>query len=396
MKWLTKVSGFFAIFTLPIQGIALENLDVDLEKIKVRSFYGTYDVSEKQPGVPVPSLGKPVDEWWQPPEKADRPYNIAVLFPHLKDPYWVAVNYGMVLQSKKYGVGMQLWHAGGYRNLGKQTIQLQHILKNKNTYDGVIIGAVQFSKPKLEIMYEKLHQAGIPVISLVNDSYTPTTKGKAMISWKDMGYQAGKFLVEHSKGKKIKVLFFVGARGTGWAPDSQAGFNEALEEFDPDQNITVLPPIWGDTGYKAQRHLVNFILPKYKNVDYFVGNGIAAHAMISEGPNGETAPIDKFKKEHPNIKIISTYIIQEIYDDILSGKVLAAPTDLMKQQGMMAIDMMIKYLNGERPGNQGSGFPFRSGPIVPIIHKDNIHDWSFEKLFGSRNFKPVFKVEPGF
>jgi len=364
------------------------------EKIRVHSYYGSYDARLKQPGEPAPSLGDFVEEQWQAPLKANRSYNIAVLFPHLKDPFWVAVNYGVAMEAKKYGVGMRLWHAGGYRNLGKQVLQMQYILDHRDLYDGLIIGAVQFSKPKLEDMFEKFHQAGIPIVSVVNDSYTPSIKAKALVSWEKLGFQAGKYLTEHANGKKAKVLIMPGPKGTGWAPDSLQGINDALETFDTHGAITTLPPIWGDTGDKAQRHLLRFILKRHENIDYLVGNALAANAMISKGPNGEVAPIDEFKERHPNIQVISTYITQQVYDAISHGQILASATDQMKQQGMMSVDMMIKYLNGEAPGTRGDDFPFRSGPIVPIIHAGNIKTWSFLKLFGTRDFKPVFTLEP--
>lgn len=364
------------------------------EQITVKSYYGLYDASLKQPGKPAPSLGEALQETWQPPLNANRPYNIAVLFPHLKDPFWVAVNYGVAMEAKKYGVGMQLWHAGGYRNLGKQVQQMQYILDHKDQYDGLIIGAVQFRKPKLEAMFEKFYQAGIPIVSVVNDSYTPTIKAKALVSWEKLGYQAGKFLVEHSEGKKVKVLVFPGSKGTGWAPDSLEGFEAALKTLDPNRHITVLQPVWGDTGDKTQRHLLRFILKRHENIDYLVGNALAANAIVSTGLSGEMAPIDEFKEQHPNIQVISTYITQQVYDSIDSGEVLASATDQMKQQGMMSVDMMIKYLNGDMPGNKEDHFPFRSGPTVPIIHKGNIQDWPFLKLFGGREFKPVFILEP--
>ncbi len=271
------------------------------EKIQVDSYYGIYDAAQKKSGLPNPSLQITKTELWSPPEKANRAYNIAVLFPHLKDPFWISVNYGIAMKMKKFGIGMQLWHAGGYRNLGKQTLQLQHILENKEKYDGVIIGAVQFKKTKLENIYKELDAAGVPIIAVVNDSYTPSVKAKSLVSWRDLGYQSGKFLVQHSQGRKVSVLIFPGAKGTGWAPASLDGFKQALIDFDQNKNVVVLPPVWGDTGDKAQRHLANFILERYENVDYVVGNALAANALVTKGPNGEEVPTIKHQKRHPDL-----------------------------------------------------------------------------------------------
>ena len=57
---------------------------------------------------------------YAPLEKASKPWNICVLFPHMKDTFWVAVDYGVVEEAKRMGVNMTLYQAGGYENLPKQ------------------------------------------------------------------------------------------------------------------------------------------------------------------------------------------------------------------------------------------------------------------------------------
>ena len=153
----------------------------------------------------------------------------------------------------------------------------------------------------------------------------------------------------------------------------------------------MITPVWGDTGDKAQRHLVNFILKNETGIDYLIGNALAASAAVTEGPDGQPPAIEKYKDRHPRIRVIATYIIPQVYQLIKQGKILAAPTDLMKHQGIMAMDMMVRILNGETPGEKD--FPFRSGPLVQIISHKNIDSWSYKTLFGKQNFKPVFKLK---
>lgn len=385
--------GVSALLLISI--LAISHLSHAAEALtRVKSYYGTYKVEQKQAGKPSPSLSDPIIENWHPPKKAKRAYNLAVLFPHLKDPFWVAVDHGVFKQAQQYGLGAELFIAGGYRNLGRQVTQLEEILANREKYDGIIIGAVQFKKSKLENIYKKLSAANLPIISVVNDSYTPTINAKSLVSWEELGYQAGKYLVKHAQGKPSKVLVLPGPKGTGWAPDSFNGFKDALAERQDKHDISLLPTIWGDTGDKTQRHLLNFILKKHKNIDYLVANAIAANAMVTPGPNGETPPIEAFKALHPDIKIISTYIIQDVYDHILDGKILASSSDLMRQQGQIAVDMMVKLLNGKTAGKKDGGLPFRTGPIVPIISMENIDQWSYEYLFGERDFKAIHLLEP--
>lgn len=48
--------------------------------------------------------------------------------------------------------------------------------------------------------------------------------------------------------------------------------------------------------------------------------------------------------------------------------------------------MIVRILNGEKAGID---FPFQSGPCVPIISKDNISEFEYEDLFGSKEYIPV-------
>ena len=71
----------------------------------------------------------PVDvDVWEPPfnpdrqrvvrsyvplEKASRAWNLCVLFPHLKDAYWLAVNYGLVAEARRLGVELRATFRSG-------------------------------------------------------------------------------------------------------------------------------------------------------------------------------------------------------------------------------------------------------------------------------------------
>lgn len=64
--------------------------------------------------------GKSVDVEYSPLAKAEKPWNICVSFPHMKDAYWLGVDYGVAEQAKDLGVKMNLVEAGGYTELAKQ------------------------------------------------------------------------------------------------------------------------------------------------------------------------------------------------------------------------------------------------------------------------------------
>ena len=84
--------------------------------------------------------GSPKVEEYTPLEKASKPWNICVLFPHMKDTFWVAVDYGVFEEAKRMGVNMTLYQAGGYENLPKQLSQFDDCLSGN--FDAIIIGPI--------------------------------------------------------------------------------------------------------------------------------------------------------------------------------------------------------------------------------------------------------------
>lgn len=339
----------------------------------VNSYYGEYDAKQKDAGFPSKSLEGPKNEKWTAPAKANKGYKLGVLFPHMKDSYWIAVNYGIITEAEKLKVGIKLLSAGGYGEIDTQRKQFMALIREK--VDGIILGAISYDS--LDSLVKISDKKGIPVIEVINDIYAPAIKAKALVSFYDMGASAGEFVVKDAAGKDITVAFFPGPKNSGWAPDSFNGFIETVKKSAG--KVRVLPPRWGDTGHDAQRKLIGEDLKKHADIDYIVGNAVAAEVAV-----------DVLKETgRKNVKIVSTYIIPTIYEKVKQGVIKAAPSDLTVVQGKMSVDMMVRLLNGEKPGKD---FPFRSGPSIPVVTTDNIGQYGYEYLFGSRDFKPVFEL----
>lgn len=65
---------------------------------------------------------------------------ICAIYPHLKDSYWLSVNYGMVSEAEKQGVNLRVLEAGGYPNKSRQEQQLA--LCTQWGADAIILGTV--------------------------------------------------------------------------------------------------------------------------------------------------------------------------------------------------------------------------------------------------------------
>ncbi|HKI80081.1 MAG TPA: TMAO reductase system periplasmic protein TorT, partial [Pseudodesulfovibrio sp.] len=107
-----------ALLILVLLAAAVPSLGADKAPpwwpIQVKSWYGIYDPGHKKPGYAAVSLNRPKLEEWAPPRAPSGRYTVGVCVPHLKDPYWSAVNYGIIAEARRLGLGVRMTVAGGY------------------------------------------------------------------------------------------------------------------------------------------------------------------------------------------------------------------------------------------------------------------------------------------
>jgi len=342
--------------------------------IQVKSFYGTYDATFKKTGRASTSLDRPKLEEWVPPTKANESYVIGVCFPHFKDHYWTAVSYGIIDEAKRLGVSIRLVEASGYGELERQQVQMKEFVRER--VDGIILGAISYTGNDRGIVQAR--EAGVPVVEVGNDVRSAEISAKALVSFYEMGYFAGEYVAEHAEKAgldAVSVAFFPGPKETGWAPETLAGFKEALDYYPG--KVDVLDVRWGDTDLAVQRRLILDSLKTVGPANYLVGNAVAAQVAPEI-----LAQVEMRQKS----TVVGTYLTQGLYEQILQGQVAGAPSDLMVYQGRMAVDMIVRLLNGELAGRD---FPFRSGPFIPMVTSANIKSFPFEGLFGPRDYTPV-------
>src|SRR5450830_142944 len=97
-----------------------------------------YAAEQTEPAFSDTGVKKPVN--YSPLPKAAKPWKLCVSFPHMKDAYWLGVDYGVAEESKRLGVKMNLVEAGGYTELNKQISQIEDCVASGT--DAVIIGAI--------------------------------------------------------------------------------------------------------------------------------------------------------------------------------------------------------------------------------------------------------------
>ena len=149
-----------------------------------------YPVEVWDPPFNMESPRKQVD--YVPLEKASKKWHIHVFFPHMKDAYWLAVNYGVASEAKRLGIRMTLNQAGGYTNLEIQIAQIKESLTSGS--DGIIIGAISFDG--LNDLVAEIRKKGIPVIDVINGMSSPELSAKSLVSFGEMGFHAGEYIAK--------------------------------------------------------------------------------------------------------------------------------------------------------------------------------------------------------
>ena len=162
-----------------------------------------------------------------PPERASRPWRICASIPHLKDDYWLAVNFGLVDEAKRLGVTLNLYEAGGYENLATQQSQIAECM-TKNKAQALIIGAI--SADGLNSVIADYSDKGLPVIDLINGINSDKITARVAADFYDMGLAAGKYLttLQPDTSKPAKVAWFPGPAGAAWVAAGDKGFRAAL------------------------------------------------------------------------------------------------------------------------------------------------------------------------
>src|SRR5205823_8141766 len=149
-----------------------------------------FPVEDRDP--PFNMEGKKIKNQYTPLAHAAKKWNICVSFPHMMDAYWTAVDYGVVAESRRLGVKMQLVEAGGYTNLPKQISQIEDCVSQGA--NAVVIGAI--SETGLNKLIEEIRAKGTPVIDVINGISSPQLSAKSLVSFGEMGAKAGEYLVK--------------------------------------------------------------------------------------------------------------------------------------------------------------------------------------------------------
>lgn len=302
--------------------------------------------------------------------KAAKPWRLCVSIPHLKDSYWLGVNFGIAAEAKRLGVTMETFEAGGYDNLPLQIEQIRRCVSKGS--DGLIVGAI--SAAGLNDVIAEARDKNIPVIDLVNGIESDRISARSAVSFRDMGFMAGRYVAEYAgkAGRDVRVAWFPGPRGAGWVAAGDDGFRAALKG----SRAVIVATGFGDTGLQRQESLVTAALVQNQQIDFIVGTAVTAEAAVE---------ILRRQKLSDKIKVMAYYYSPGVHRHIRRGAVVAAPTDMQVIQGRIAVDQVTRIL-------ENKPYLRHVGPKIKVIDRAGLRDFDVNTTLAPVGFHPVMNV----
>ena len=309
---------------------------------------------------------------------ASKPWRIAYLFPHIKDPYWIGCSYGIINEAKRLGISVDIFPAEGYNDLVGQMRQMDEVIAAK--YDAIVISPISLTANNPSIA--KARALGIPVLELANDSTSDDLTIKVTTSLKSMGLDATHWVIDDARRrglKSINIALLPGPADAGWVKGEVEGSRQAaLAAPIP---VHILDIKYGDSDRIEQSQLAAQLLAKYgKQLDYIIGcTGCAPAARLpirEAGLNGK-------------IRIVSYDLTREIAGLIRAKEIYASVDTKGLSQARVVTDAAVNVLEK------------RSGPVphtilikLGLVDQHNWASYPFDTSIAPEGYVPVFSYRP--
>jgi len=304
---------------------------------------------------------------YTPLEKAEKAWNLCVLYPHIQDGYWVSVNHGMVEEAKRLGVNLTIYQAGGYTSLPKQISQYDDCVAAGA--DAILISPI--SEAGVTAKITEGMGKGIVNVAVSNPILDTPITARVTPDFYQKGYQTGEYAKKLLGDKEGKAVGFPGPQGSGWAETYMSGFRDSVKE----SNIQLLAEQFGEASVPAQLRMIEDALQTYPDMNVIWGGAPAAEAAIGAV---EDAGRD-------DVMIVSSYENQTMLDSVKSGKVVAFATEYPVMMGRIGVDLAVRALEKK---------PHEKVLLISpgIVTSDIIDGFDTTQIFAPANTRPVFSV----
>jgi ABC-type sugar transport system substrate-binding protein len=168
-------------------------------------------------------------DWWKP--RASKHYHLAMVVPHVRDPYWIAVVYGAYLAAKDLGVQLDLRPAGGYMKLDQMISDIEDLIAKH--VDGMVVSAVDYSAVAVPVKHA--WDSGIFTSSALIPTAYKEAPGTTVNDYQTGVIQAR--LAAKRLPKDAKIFMLNGPPGVEWGKVRAQGFKETLAKIAPGMKI---------------------------------------------------------------------------------------------------------------------------------------------------------------
>lgn len=309
---------------------------------------------------------------------ATKPWRIAFLFPHLKDPYWVGCAYGVMTEARRLGISATIIPATGYNDLIGQLQQMDEAVAAH--YDAIVISPISLAANDSSIA--RAAASGIPVFELANDSTSAALQLKVTTSLLGMGQTAIKWIIRDAQRrglKHIEIGLLPGPADAGWVKGEVDGTRLAIQGSPVPINIVDIQ--YGDSDRIVQTQLASRMVARYgKTLDYIVGcTGCAPAAWL---------PIKESGLEG-KVRIVAYDLTREIALSIHNKEIVAAVDTKSVSQARVVTDSVVDYLEG-----RGKHMPPVMLVQLGLMDGDNYSRYAAGASIPPADYVPVLSYVP--
>lgn len=311
---------------------------------------------------------------------ATKPWRIGVLFPHLKDPFWLGCDYAVFEQARRLKVEVTLLAAKGYNDLVGQLAQMDDMISAK--YDAILLAPISMEGNDESVKRAK--EAGIPVINVINDQKSDDLLCKVDVSFWQLGFNATNWAIADAKKrglKSINAAVLPGPAGAGWVIGEVEGTKAAAKKSPIPFNIEAIR--YGDSGKDVQFKLAEDAFTTFGDkLDYLFGCSVCSWSAAL--PMKEAGLADK-------VKIVGYDITPDTVNGIDMGLIAAAANCNGADQYRIAMNLAVAYLEGRMKPEE---VPHTIMPKSIILDNENFDTYPFYVSLAPKGYRPEFNYKP--
>lgn len=310
--------------------------------------------------------------------RASKPWRIAFLFPHLKDPYWIGCNYGLVSEARRLGIAVDVLTADGYDDLVGQLRQMDDAIAAR--YDAIVLSPLSLTANNASIA--KARAAGIAVFELANDSTSNDLTIKVTTSLKGMGLDATQWAIRDAQRRGLKVInvaVLPGPMDAGWVKGEVEGTLEAVRKAPITVNVVDIK--YGDSDRIVQSQLAAQLLAEHgKSLDYVLGcTGCAPAAVLPVKEAGLSG----------KVRIVAYDLTREIVGLIRTGEISAAADTKGVSQARVVTNAAVNFLEHRTPKT-----PHTILVKLGLVDRSTLAAYPLDTSTAPVGYTPVLSVRP--